>query len=78
VLPLETESAALGVALQAAAVHRGIPVDDFISTMKTPVAKVSTNKNSCQQAWDGPVPMHLCCPAPVWHHCSLFLCVTDE
>lgn len=45
VLPAETESAALGVALQAAAVHCGIPVDDFISTMKTPVAKVSSEQN---------------------------------
>ncbi len=31
VLPLEPESAALGVALQAAAAHRGVPVAEYIA-----------------------------------------------
>lgn len=30
-LPLELESAALGVALQAAAAHRGVPVAEYIA-----------------------------------------------
>ena len=39
VLPMEAESAALGVALQAAAVHRGIPVGEFIQKAQPPVAE---------------------------------------
>lgn len=38
VLPLESESAALGVALQAAAVHRGSPVAEYIAAGQPPMA----------------------------------------
>lgn len=39
VLPVEPESAALGVALQAAAVHRGVPVAEFIAAAPPAVAE---------------------------------------
>jgi hypothetical protein len=63
-LPLESESAALGVALQAAAVHRGIPIDEYISAVQTPVAKVSTQHHRASM---GRVSMLLCRHVTAWH-----------
>ena len=41
-LPLETESAALGAALQAAAVHHKVPVAEFVASNQPPLSdKVS-------------------------------------
>lgn len=39
VLPLEAQSAALGVALQAAAVHCGVPVAEYIATAHPAMAE---------------------------------------
>lgn len=37
-LPLEPESAALGAALQAAAVHSGVPVGEYVQQHQPPIA----------------------------------------
>jgi xylulokinase len=38
-LPLEAESAALGAALQAAAVHSGVPVGAYVQQHQPPMAE---------------------------------------
>lgn len=50
VLPLEPESAALGVAMQAAAVHRGVPVADFITAAQPPIAEQVVEPNKAHSA----------------------------
>jgi hypothetical protein len=47
-LPLEAESAALGAALQAAAVHSGVPVGQYVQQHQPPISdKVWPTRASC-------------------------------
>jgi hypothetical protein len=43
-LPLEAESAALGAALQAAAVHSGVPVGAYVQQNQPPISDQVSNK----------------------------------
>jgi xylulokinase len=49
-LPLEAESAAFGAALQAGAVHSGVPVADFVQQHQPPMAGAPVQPNPANYA----------------------------
>jgi sugar (pentulose or hexulose) kinase len=58
-LPLEAESAALGAALQAAAVHSGVPVGLFVRQNQPPLADTVVQPNAAhKQAYGEALARH--------------------